>query len=265
MVNGIIGKPADFFEVNHNMRVRFRLNDSDDEARRRNEGAALHMFTDAVLEAAPDDALPYLVAVSADAAIMVDVQCNCQVGFGYSLRTGDTDLATALYAVGKPDENGNRTSTVRCCQKDKQLITVQRMKNKIADLQDVKTLKSQQFCDIKAWEVQQFLDPITSMVYNARNPRPSSPPQPTHTPRSAVAFQAHAASTDQVGAASADRMEAAAPAQLRYGVIWPEGTSNQSFETITVQKEADRNNALLGKLNVRFVVLDRNQNIPRSF
>lgn len=238
------GQSADWLRDSENLSVRFGLNDEDADARHRNRGARVHMFTDARLpRAAPDRLFPNLVAVSRGAALSIRIRARARspLGFGFRIATGAEPVVDRLYAVHRADASGYRDVTVRRFQHEANLITVDLMRARLGHSHRLDALQQLWTCDITVWDVHQFLDPITARVYTRNHPRfPPTPPAGPVDTRRGTALEA-----------GGD-----APLQVNAGVIWADGSAEQTFERIQVQAEDDPDRQFSGRLRVHFFVVD---------
>ncbi|ALN63090.1 hypothetical protein GLA29479_2220 [Lysobacter antibioticus] len=238
------GQATDWLRDSENLLVRFGLNDADADARHRNRGAQAHMFTDARLpHLAPDRVFPNLVAVSRGAALSIQIRARSRgpLGFGFRIATGADPVVDRLYAVHRADALGYRSVTVRRFQHEASLITVDLMRARLGHSHRLDALQQLWTCDITTWDVHQFLDPISARVYTRNNPRfpPTPPAGPVDTRRGSA------------------RDAAGGPAlQVNAGVIWADGSAEQTFERIQVQAEADPDREFSGRLRVHFFVVD---------
>lgn len=240
------GQAVDWLRDSDNLLVRFGLNTEDADARHRNRGAQAHMFTDAHLpQVAPDRLFPNVVAVSRGAALSIQIRARSPgpLGFGFRIATGAEAVVDRLYAVQRADASGYRNVTVRRFQRDANLITIDLMRARLGHAHRLDALQQLWTCDITTWDVHQFLDPITARVYTRTNPRfpPTPPAGPVDTRRGSA--------RGAVGGAAL---------QVNAGVIWADGSAEQTFERIQVQAEADPERNFFGRLRVHFFVVDPN-------
>lgn len=238
------GQPADWLSDNEDLLVRFGLNDEDADARHRNRGAQVHMFTDARLpRVAPDRVFPNVVAVSRGAALSIQIRARPRgpLGFGFRIATGAEPVVDRLYAVHRADAWGFRNVTVRRFQRDANLITIDLMRARLGHSHRLDALQRLWTCDITIWDVHQFLDPISARVYTRNHPRfaPTRPAGPVPTRRGAA--------LDAIGGATL---------QVNAGVIWADGSAEQTFERIQVQAEDDPDRDFSAQLRVHFFVVD---------
>ncbi|WP_269530902.1 hypothetical protein [Chitinimonas sp. BJYL2] len=248
----ISGDPVDWLSDRDNLHVRFGLNVADSEGQQRNKDATLQMLTQARFNFAPDRIFPQAVIVSPGAALSIQVKSRADVGFGYRVSTGAGPVADRLYAVDEPDAKGFRTSTLRRFQADQHLITVDRLADKINASRDVQQLLPLWSCDISSWAVRQFMEPISSGVFNAQNPRfARRPPLP-------AARIWHAADALDDGGVATLQATAGVGTAVRAGVIWADGAAEQQFERIEVQIEDDPVSQRIGLMQVHFFVLEPN-------
>lgn len=251
--HSIDGEAVDWLRDNENLFVRFGLNVDDEDAKHRNAGAALHMFTNARLQIAPDRVFPHVVAVSRGAALSIQIRSRSPLGFGFRIATGAEPVVDRLYAVDRPDAQGYRAATVRRFQRDQQLITIDLMRARLSDSHDRDALQRLWSCEISTWAVHQFLDPIAGRVHDLNHPRfpPGSgaaiSPSAQAGPENAVAPEA----PDMPALATA-----AAGVRVNAGVIWADGSAEQRFERIQVQAEADPERERIGLLRTHFFVID---------
>lgn len=246
----ISGTRAAWLRDNHNLFVRFGLNLADADAVARNHGAQLQMLTDARLATAPGRVIPNAVVVSAGAAVSIQVRSRSPVGFGFRIATEAQPVVDRLYAVDRPDAEGYRTATVRRFQHLDRLVTVELMRGRLSDRQDLSVLQQLWTCDISTWALHQFLDPIAGRVFNKALPRfAPTPARPRDRPdtREAIAASAGARGGGNGG-------DPAHP--IAAGVIWADGAAEQRFERIQVQAEDDPERQRIGMLRVHFFVLD---------
>jgi len=235
------GRAVDWLQDGDRLSVRFGLNVEDADARARNQGAQVLMFADASLpQVAPDRLFPNVVAATRGAALSVQIRARSRstLGFGFRLRTEAGPVVDRLYAVGRPDAAGFRSVTVRRFQHEASLIVVERMRALLERSHNVVAPQQLWVCDIVAWDVHQFLDPISSRVHTENHPR--FPPTPRDaTPPRGVAREA---------GAGAPRVNA--------GAIWADDSAEQTFERIQVQREDDPDHDPIGALRVHFFVTD---------
>lgn len=238
------GQSTDWLRDNEDLLVRFGLNDEDADARHRNRGAQAHMFTDARLpQLAPDRVFPNLVAVSRGAALSIQIRARSPgpLGFGFRIATGAESVVDRLYAVQRDDALGFRSVTVRRFQHEANLITVDLMRARLGHSHRLAALQQLWTCDIITWDVHQFLDPITAQVYTRNNRRfPPTPPAGRLDTRRGTALEAGGGAALQVNA----------------GVVWADGSAEQTFERIQVQDEGDPDRDFFGRLRVHFFVVD---------
>lgn len=239
------GEPADWLRDNEALAVRFGLNADDPDAKLRNQGAQVRMFTDARLRIAPDRLFPNVVAATRGAALSIEVRSRAErgLGFGFRIATGADPVVDRLYAVGRPEPGNFRSATVRRFQRDNRLITVDLMRARLSDSHDRDTLQRLWTCEISTWEVRQFLDPVAGRVFDERHLRF---PRPPALPMAGVrAGAVRAAPNGDDGAA-----------RVNAGVIWADGSAEQRFERIQVQAENDPLSDRIGLLRVHFFVID---------
>ncbi|MDH5824916.1 hypothetical protein QFW77_18275 [Luteimonas sp. RD2P54] len=246
MTPSLSGTPAQWLRANDNLLVRFGLNVADADARRRNEGASIEMLTDAHLNLAPDRLFRNVVAVSRGAALSIQIRSRAQVGFGFRIATDAGPIVDRLYAVDRPDAEGHRTATVRRFQHQNHLITVDRMRDRLGDSHDLGALQRLWGCDIHAWAVLQYLDPIAGRVFNADHPR--FPPAP-------AAAAARSLRSGAMPAAAAVTAAGERSLGVNAGVVWADGAAEQQFERIDVQDE-DGPEDPIGRLRLHFFVVD---------
>lgn len=237
------GEPTDWLRDNESLLVRFGLNAEDPEAQRRNQGAQVRMFANARLpQVAPDRLFPNVVAATRGAALSIQIRArsNSPLGFGFRIRTEAGPVVERLYAVGRADADGFRSVTVRRFQREPNLIVVEQMRALLGRSHNLAALQQLWVCDIVAWDVHQFLDPISARVYTGNNPR--FPPTPREPPTSALRGVAREAG------GGAPRVNA--------GVIWADDGAEQTFERVQVQREDDPDRNPIGSLRVHFFVAD---------
>lgn len=238
------GQSSDWLQDSEDLLVRFGLNNEDDDARHRNRGAQLHMFSDARLpQLAPDRVFPNLVAVSRGAALSIQIRARSRqpLGFGFRIATGAEPVVDRLYAVNRADGWGFRNVTVRRFQHEANLITVDLMRARLGPSHRLEALQQLWTCDITTWDVHQFLDPIAARVYTRNTPRFGP------LPRTGALDTRHGSARDADGGATL---------QVNAGVIWADGSTEQTFERIQVQAEADPDRDFFGRLRVHFFVID---------
>lgn len=238
------GQPVDWLRDGSRLQVRFGLNLEDADARRRNHGAQALMFADATLpQVAPDRTFPNVVAVTRGAALSIQVRAHSPspLGFGFRIATEAAPVVDRLYAVDRPDPLGYRSATVRRFQREPNLITVDLMRERLSHSHDLAALQALWTCDITAWEVHQFLEPISARVFTRRHPRFAPTPP--------------AAGIDTRRGGLRDAADGAAP-RVNAGVIWADDSAEQVFERIQVQAEADPEREFFGRLRVHFFVID---------
>ncbi|QWP76885.1 hypothetical protein J5226_00265 [Lysobacter sp. K5869] len=237
------GEAVDWLHAGERLSVRFGLNLDDADARVRNQGAQVRMFANASLpQVAPDRLFPNVVAATRRAALSVQIRARSKsaLGFGFRLRTEAEPVVERLYAVGRPDADGFRSVTVRRFQHEASLIVVDLMRARLGRTHNLAALQQLWVCDIVAWDVHQFLDPVTARVYTEDNPR--FPRTRREAPSDVLRGTLRAAGGD------APRVNA--------GVIWADDDAEQTFERVQVQREDDPDEKPIGSLRVHFFVVD---------
>jgi hypothetical protein len=238
------GTDTEWFRVHPNMEVQFGLNMADALAKPRNKDATLRMMTDVRLSAGGNAAVegrlfPHAVIAPANAALSIRIRCAAKVGFGFSIRSNAETVVDKLYAVDRVDENGMMTATIRRYQSSSDLLTIDSARARIDGGVSTAEAMAHWSCDIEAWPVLQYLDPISGRVYDERHPRNLA------TPPARPVRQAAPPLADGLGMATASSGVGA-------GGLWRDEGAEQVFERIQVQKESPQER--FGVLHVTFLV-----------
>lgn len=237
------GTDTEWFRVHPNMEVQFGLNMADALAKPRNQDATLRMMTDVRLSAGGNAAVegrlfPHAVIAPANAALSIRIRCAAKVGFGFSIRSNAETVVDKLYAVDRVDESGMMTATIRRYQSSSDLLTIDSARARIDGGASSDEAMGHWSCDIEAWPVLQYLDPISGRVFDDRHLRNLAVPAPVVAPRSAP--------LDAVSGM------AVAAAGVGAGGLWRDEGAEQVFQRIQVQKESPQER--FGRLHVTFLV-----------
>ena len=237
------GAETEWFRVQPNMEVQFGLNMADALAKTRNQDATLRMMKDVRLGAGGNAAVegrlfPHVVVAPASAALSIRIRCAATVGFGFAIRSNAETVVDRLYAVDQLDENGMMSATIRRYQSSSDLLTIDSARARIDRGASTDEAMAHWSCDIEAWPVLQYLEPISGRVYDDRHPRNLATP-PARAVRQAPPL------ADGLGMATASSGVGA-------GGLWRDTGAEQVFQRIQVQKESPQDR--FGLLHVTFLV-----------